>query len=59
MYYREGNADQHYLFTQVAYRKEFSIMFEKECALFSCDDMNKIKVGALAVSRYHQIQRFF
>ena len=34
-------------------------MFSSECAVFSCDDMNKIKVGALAVSRYHQIQRFF
>ena len=53
--YREDNIDQHYLFVQVAYRKEFSIMFKKECALFSCDDMNKIKVGALAVSRYHQL----
>ena len=34
-------------------------MFDNECAIFSCDDMNRIKVGALAVSRYHQIQRFF
>ena len=34
-------------------------MFSKECAILSADDMNKIKVGALAVSRYHQIQRFF
>ena len=57
--YREFHTDQHYLFAQVAYRREFSVMFENECALFSCDDMNKIKVGALAVSRYHQIQRFF
>ena len=34
-------------------------MFSEECAIFSADDMNKIKVGALAVSRYHQIQRYF
>ena len=34
-------------------------MFSKECAILSADDMNKIKVGAIAVSRYHQIQRFF
>ena len=27
--------------------------------MFSCDDMNKIKVGPLAVRRYHQIERFF
>ena len=26
--YREDNIDQHYLFVQVAYRKEFSIMFK-------------------------------
>ena len=34
-------------------------MFSSECAIFSCDDMNKIKVGALAVSRYHQIERLY
>ena len=34
-------------------------MFDNECAIFSCDDMNRIKVGALAVSRHRQIQRFF
>ena len=57
--YREVHKDQHYLFPQVAYRHEFTAMFKNECAIFSADDMNKIKVGALAVSRYHQIQRFF
>lgn len=57
--YCEFHKDQHYLFSQVAYRREFSVMFENECAIFSCDDMNKVKVGALAVSRYHQIQQFF
>ena len=36
--YREDDIDQHYLFAQVAYRKEFSMMFEKECPLFSCDN---------------------
>ena len=34
-------------------------MFSSECAIFSCNDMNKIKVGALALSRYHQIERFY
>ena len=57
--YREDHQDQHYLFAQVAYRREFSSMFDKECAIFSADDMNKIKVGALAVSRYHQVDRYF
>ena len=49
--YRVVHKDQHYLFAQVAYRREFTSMFENECVLFSCNDMNNIKVGALAVSR--------
>ena len=57
--YREDHPDQHYLFARVAYRREFSEMFSSECAIFSCDDMNKVKVGALAVSRYHQIDHFY
>ena len=27
--------------------------------ILCCDDMNKVKIGGLAVSRYHQIERFF
>ncbi len=46
-------------FARVAYRREFAQMFQSECAVFSCDDMNKIKVGPLAVSRYHQISKIF
>ena len=57
--YREDHPDQHYLFARVAYRHEFARMFQDECAVFSCDDMNKLKVGPLAVSRYHQISRIF
>lgn len=57
--YREYHEDQHYLFARVAYRREFTTMFHKEAAIFSCDDMNKVKVGPLAVSRYHQIHRYF
>ena len=34
-------------------------MFPDEFAVFSCDDMNKIKVGPLAVSTNYQIERFF
>ena len=57
--YHENHEDQHYLFARVAYRREFTMKFKKEAAIFSCDDMNKIKVGSLAVSRYHQIYRYF
>ena len=57
--YREDHPDQHYLFARVRYRQEFAQMFLKETCVFSCDDMNKLKVGPPAVSRYHQISRFF
>ena len=33
--------------------------FADECVSVSCDTMNKIKVGTLAVSRYHQIKKIF
>ena len=34
-------------------------MFSDETAVFSCDNMNKVKVGASAVSRYNQLTRYF
>lgn len=34
-------------------------MFSKEIAVLSCNDMNKVKVGAAAVSRYHQLSHYF
>jgi len=33
--------------------------FKDECLILSCDDMNKLKVSTLAVSRYHQVTKFF
>ena len=57
--FREEHLDQHYLFTRVVYHHEFVQMFYEECAVLSCDDMKKIKVGPLAVSRYHQISKIF
>jgi len=57
--YHEDSPDQHYLFAQVAYCRELAARFPDEFAMFSCDDMNKIKVGPLAVTRYHQVERFF
>ena len=49
----------HYCFAQVGYVSEFCAMFSDECQQVSCDDMNKLNVGTLAVSRYHQLSRFF
>lgn len=40
-------------------RHELASLFSEEIAILSVDDMAKIKVGAPAVSRYHQIKRFF
>ena len=56
---RKTHPDAHYAFAQVRYIKEFCQEFKDECAQLSCDDMNKVNVGVLAVSRYHQIGRFF
>ena len=49
----------HYCFAQVGYVSEFCAALTEECQQFSCDDMNKLNVGILAVSRYHQLSRFF
>lgn len=57
--YRENHADSHFLFARVAYRQELASKFPDEVTVLSADDMNKIKVGQAAVSRYHQISRFF
>ena len=58
--YREESLNQHFLFARVAYREEFTSMFCKEAQFYSCDDMNKLRMGpATAVSRCHQIYRFF
>ena len=51
--YREEHQDSHCLFARVAYRLELAAMFADETAVFSCDDMNKLKVGAAARSEEH------
>ena len=54
------NTNKYFLFTRVAYREEFALQFKKKCCFYSCDDMNKIQMGpSTAVSRYHQVLRFF
>ena len=57
---QERSPNQHFLFARVAYREEFVLRFENEASFYSCDDMNKIKMGpSPAVSWYHQQNRFF
>ena len=56
---RKIHADSHFAFAQVHYVMELCAAFGDECAVMSCDDMNKINVGTLAVARYHQLGQFF
>ena len=49
----------HHCAAQVNLCMEFAAEHYDEIMSFSCDDMNKINIGAMAVSRYHQIRRFF
>ena len=49
----------HHCAVQVNLCMEFAAEHYDEIMSFSCDDMNKINIGAMAVSRYHQIRRFF
>ena len=55
----KAHLDGHFAFTQANYVCELCQKFEDECVSISCDDMNKVNVGTLAVSRYHQLSHFF
>ncbi|KAJ8040034.1 hypothetical protein HOLleu_14220 [Holothuria leucospilota] len=55
---RIDNPDAHYYCARTRYRLEFAMEFE-ESIILSADCMNKINVGGLAVSRYHQVNKIF
>ena len=57
--YREFHADAHYLFTRNKMRRELETLLSDKISVVSANDMAKVKVGAPAVSRYHQINRIF
>ena len=57
--YREPHQDAHYVFGRKKLRHAFASLHSKDILMVSADDMAKIKVGARAVSRYHQIRRVF
>ena len=40
-------------------RHELSSLFPNDISILSVDNMEKIKVGAPAVSRYHQVKCLF
>ena len=51
--------DLHFCRSQAAMFSEAGEYFHDEVIRISADDKNKVNVGTLAVSRYHQISRFF
>ena len=40
-------------------RRELAALYPNDVAILSVDDMAKVKAGPPAVSRYHQVKRFF
>ncbi|XP_070555394.1 uncharacterized protein [Ptychodera flava] len=56
---RKEDVNAHYYFCQVKYIMEFCSKFKDSTTVISCDNMNKVKVGVPAVSRYHQQGRFY
>ncbi|CAF4447715.1 unnamed protein product, partial [Didymodactylos carnosus] len=51
--------DAHFASSQVKYGYELAALYPQEINSLSCDNKCKIPVGSLAVSRHHQIRRFF
>ncbi|CAF1218881.1 unnamed protein product, partial [Didymodactylos carnosus] len=51
--------DAHFASSQVKYGYELAALYPQEIISLSCDNKCKIPIGSLAVSRYHQIRRFF
>ncbi|KAJ8038946.1 hypothetical protein HOLleu_16515 [Holothuria leucospilota] len=43
----------------IRYRMEFMTQFWRNSVALSSDTMNKLCIGTLAVSRYHQLRRYF
>ena len=56
---RKTHINGHYLNSRIKLRKEFAAYLNEECVTVSCDTMNKLMVGTLAASRYHQIRKIF
>ena len=55
---RKRHPDNHFAFSQISYMMEMSVMYKEEWAVIFCDDMNKVNVGSLVVSWYHEIGKF-
>ena len=57
--FRKQHPDNHFAISQISHVMEMSARYKEECAVIFCDDMNKVNVGSLAFSWYHQIGKFF
>jgi hypothetical protein len=56
---RKKNNDAHYTMAQVKLIREFGSLFAEEVLTTSMDTMNTIHMGCTAVSRYHQLHKYF
>ncbi|CAH1785112.1 unnamed protein product, partial [Owenia fusiformis] len=56
---KKDHPDLQFIRSQIATANEIATQYQHNVHLFSCDDKNKVAVGTLAVSRYHQIKKFF
>ena len=56
---RKSHPDQHHCASQVKTAREFGSDHKSQCVTLSCDDKSKIMMGLPAVSRYHQLRKFF
>ncbi|KAJ8035130.1 Kielin/chordin-like protein [Holothuria leucospilota] len=56
---RKDHQSKHFYAARVKYRAEFMSQFWKHSTICSADTMNKLPIGTLAVSRYHQLRAIF
>ena len=56
---RKSHPDQHHCASQVKTAREFGSDHKSQCVTLSCDDKSKITMDLPAVSRYHQLNKFF
>ena len=55
----EGNVDSQIDCAQVRFKAEFGAYFSSSVSRWSLDNKAKVKVGVMAVSRYHKLESYF
>ena len=56
---RAHKGDSHFVLSYLRLRRELVECFREETTIVSTNNMNKIRYGAPAVSRYHQIHKIY